>query len=159
MKALKSAQQSVINHVTKYFQRELPQLEVITVLRKHAESAPDNDSNLYFVIAKGNNSCTEGQYSCWTCWNESTQSLNSGHYYLSLEDCFRFAYEFCDSLPLTYEAKSGLFIKNDDNLLSLEQLEYSYLVNKTTDLPNGSEAFTLNDSDLLIIALKTNTEA
>ena len=26
-------------------------------------------------------------FSCWTCWNETTQSMNFGHYGLTYEEC------------------------------------------------------------------------
>lgn len=41
---------------------------------------PD-DSFLYGVIAKKND-----DYSCWTCWNETTQTLNYGHYNMVSEE-------------------------------------------------------------------------
>ena len=39
------------------------------------------DYYLFHVIAKKND-----EYRCWTCWNETTQSLNCGHYGLASYD-------------------------------------------------------------------------
>lgn len=158
MKTLKSAPLEVVEHVREYFARELPKKEVISVLRKHSKNAPDNDSELYFVIAKDNEHYS-GNYSCWTCWNEGTKVLNSGHYHIILEECFNIAFEFCESVPLTYEAKSGVFIKKDSDLLELKSPEaYSFLINKVDEVPDSNHAFTLNGSDMIIIALKAETE-
>ena len=33
-----------------------------------------------------------GEYAVWTCWNETTQSLNFGHYNLNLEDAMDILY-------------------------------------------------------------------
>ena len=35
---------------------------------------------------------TTGKYAVWTCWNETTQSLNFGHYDLDLEDAMDILY-------------------------------------------------------------------
>ena len=73
----------VIRNVKKYLvEGELG--ELVDVMR--ASDHPD-DHYLYHVIAKKN-----GYYRCWTCWNESTQCLNYGHYDLPSE---RIAREIC----------------------------------------------------------------
>lgn len=65
------ATSKVYKNVRSYFERELKNYEVILVRQ-----------NLYRVIAQ--NKIT-GKYAVWTCWNESTQSLNFGHYDLTKE--------------------------------------------------------------------------
>jgi hypothetical protein len=80
---------NVIENVKKYFDKYLPNYEVVKVMRK---SSHPLDDYLYMVIARHTNypeikrqfGC--GEYACWTCWNESTQSLNYGHYDLLSEE-------------------------------------------------------------------------
>lgn len=80
---------SVIENVKKYFEKYLPHYEVVQVMRK---SAHPLDDYLYMVIARHTNypelkrQYGGGEYACWTCWNESTQSLNYGHYDLESEE-------------------------------------------------------------------------
>lgn len=61
----------VVDHISAYLKAEnLGELVEVTRASDH----PDDDY-LYEVIAKkGDN------YSVWTCWNETTGSLNFGHY-------------------------------------------------------------------------------
>jgi len=66
----------VYKNVRSYFERELKNYEVILVRQKITEDY------LYRVIAQ--NKIT-GKYAVWTCWNETTQSLNFGHYDLTKE--------------------------------------------------------------------------
>ena len=72
--------QSVKENVKKYLE-EHDLGELIDVVR---HSDHPEDSYLYHVIAKRGNS-----YSCWTSWNETTQSLNFGHYNLVSEKVAR----------------------------------------------------------------------
>lgn len=44
---------------------------------------------IYRVMAKNR---ITNKYAAWTCWNESTQSLNFGHYNLSLDDAMDILY-------------------------------------------------------------------
>ena len=70
----------VLINVINYFSKNLPTFSVMEILK--ASNHPD-DSYLYMVIAKKKAnpfSRIMGDYSCWTSWNESTQSLNCGHY-------------------------------------------------------------------------------
>lgn len=61
------------------------------VLRK---SLHTDDKHLYVVIAEKENSFGS-YYSFWSCYNDSRQSLNHGHYgYTSFEKCFEDALEF-----------------------------------------------------------------
>ena len=66
-------------NVQEYFKEHLPNYTVEEVSR---HSNHPEDHYLYHVIAKNQNN----EYACWTSWNETTQSLNFGHYGLeSLE--------------------------------------------------------------------------
>lgn len=76
----------VIENIKKYLERENLG-ELVDVMR--ASEHPD-DWYLYHVIARKLNvnkvfHNEEWSYSCWTAWNETTQSLNYGHYNLSSE--------------------------------------------------------------------------
>ncbi len=78
----------VLEQVNKYFREHLPKYTVLKVRRK---SYHPDDSYLYMVSAKKD----DGTYAVWTCWNESTKSLNHGHYNLtSEEDCKKLMDEF-----------------------------------------------------------------
>lgn len=73
---------SVWNNVRKYFKESLDdRYDLQDVIRYKPM-----DSYLYMVIAKHKNypaikaSIGCGPWVVWTTWNESTQSLNGGHY-------------------------------------------------------------------------------
>lgn len=66
----------VYKNVRSYFERELKNYEVILVRQKITEDY------LYRVMAQHK---ITGEYAVWTCWNETTQSLNFGHYDLTKE--------------------------------------------------------------------------
>lgn len=73
--------QNVTESIQRYFQEKLPNYEVVKVRRK---SWHKDDSHLFMVAAKK----STGSYAVWTSWNESTQSLNYGHYDLAdIETC------------------------------------------------------------------------
>ena len=64
-----------------YFQDNLPRYTVLDIRR---QSNHPKEQYLYMVSAKKD----DGTYTVWTCWNQSTKSLNCGHYNLeSEEDC------------------------------------------------------------------------
>lgn len=69
----------VKDNVRKYFETYLPQYTVYDVYYK---SNHDDDNYLYMVYTKKNTD-KEDDYAVWTIWNESTQSLNHGHYDLT----------------------------------------------------------------------------
>lgn len=78
----------VMEDVKAYFKEHLPKYDVLRVRRK---SYHPDDSYLYMVSAKKD----DGTYAVWTNWNESTKSLNHGHYNLtSEEDCKKLMDEF-----------------------------------------------------------------
>lgn len=80
--------ESVIINIKKYFQEKLPNYEVMKVRKK---SCYEEDSYLYMVAAKKDT----GSYAVWSSWNDSTQSMNHGHYNLvDLEACERIMDEF-----------------------------------------------------------------
>ena len=72
--------------VNEYFKKELPgyQIEEIT---RHSDH-PD-DHYLYHVIAHADSPAWGSIYACWTSWNQTTKSLNYGHYNLESLDAAR----------------------------------------------------------------------
>ena len=78
----------VREHVELYFKNHLPQYTVLDIRRKSCH--PDDDY-LWMVSAKK----ADNSFAVWTSWNETTQSLNFGHYNLStIEECERVFEEF-----------------------------------------------------------------
>ena len=69
----------VVEHIKEYLNKNLPQYELLKVVRKSDHPA---DSYLYMVSAKKRN---DDEFAVWTCWNETTKSLNFGHYGLISE--------------------------------------------------------------------------
>lgn len=79
--------QEVKENVKKYLEKHNLG-ELVEVMR--ASDHPEDDY-LYHVIAKKTNESKlfhngEWNYSCWTCWNATTNSLNYGHYQLESEE-------------------------------------------------------------------------
>lgn len=71
----------VTKHIEEYLAEHLPTYKLKEVRRK---SAYPEDDYLYMVIGQKDT----GEYAVWTSWNESTRSLNHGHYMLkSYEAC------------------------------------------------------------------------
>lgn len=78
----------VREHVELYFKKYLSEYTVLEIRRK---SYHPDDAYLWMVSAKKE----DGTYAVWTSWNESSQSLNYGHYDLkSIEDCEKVFEEF-----------------------------------------------------------------
>lgn len=75
----KTVSDEVKDNVRKYFEVYLPQYTVYDVYYK---SNHDDDNYLYMVYAKKKTE-SKDDYAVWTSWNESTQSLNYGHYDLT----------------------------------------------------------------------------
>ena len=74
-------------NVKKYLEKENLG-ELVDVMRASEYKV---DSCLYHVIARKPNTSKvfhdgEWSYSCWTCWNETTQCLNFGHYNIKTEE-------------------------------------------------------------------------
>lgn len=70
--------EEVKENVKKYFKENLQNYEVIAV-----GHVPTEKNFIYRVLAKKKvNPYPDhmGDYSVWTCWNETTKSLNWGHY-------------------------------------------------------------------------------
>lgn len=80
----------VKDNVYKYFENNLPEYTVYNVYYK---SNHDADNYLYMVLAKKNTDKND-DYAVWTCWNESTQSLNYGHYSLTEEKARKVLQEY-----------------------------------------------------------------
>lgn len=79
--------QEVKDNVKKYLEKENLG-ELVDVMRA---SDHEDDWYLYHVIAKKPNvhkyfNDSDYVYSCWTAWNETTKSLNFGHYCLESEE-------------------------------------------------------------------------
>ena len=83
MASIMEATSKIYKNVRFYFERELKNYEVISVKQKLAEDY------IYRVMAKNK---VTGKYAVWTCWNESTQSLNFGHYDLTMETAIDILY-------------------------------------------------------------------
>lgn len=78
----------VRKNVELYFKKCLPEYTVLEIRRKSYHPA---DNYLWMVSAKKD----DGTYAVWTAWNESSQSLNYGHYNLaSIEECENIFEEF-----------------------------------------------------------------
>lgn len=72
----------VVLNILEYFDNKEHGLSNYTPVCVMRASEHPDDAYLYHIIAKRN----DGKYACWTSWNESTQSLNFGHYDLESED-------------------------------------------------------------------------
>lgn len=69
---------SVWNNVKEYFKEHLDDRYDLQDVIRYKDPM---DSYLYMVIAKHKNySAIKAPWVVWTTWNESTQSLNGGHY-------------------------------------------------------------------------------
>lgn len=68
----------VVDNITDYLKNKMPSCELNYVCRK---SNHPEDSYLYSIVAKKND-----EYICFTSWNETTKSLNHGHYGLKNRD-------------------------------------------------------------------------
>ena len=69
----------VIDMVKRYFHKNLTMYASLEIFR--SSNHPEDDY-LYSIIGLHNN----GTFSCWTCFNSQTESLNYGHYGLETED-------------------------------------------------------------------------
>ena len=73
---------NVKENIIKYLEENLPNYELISVGKL------PNETFIYRVLAKKKvNPYPEymGDYAVWTCWNETTQCMNYGHYDMSEE--------------------------------------------------------------------------
>jgi hypothetical protein len=91
MMEVKKVPKDVIDHVMDYFETELRNYEVVKVL--NASEHPDDDY-LYMVIAKKKQNTYDGEYACWTCWNDQIKTLNFGHYNIDYETALNICNEF-----------------------------------------------------------------
>lgn len=79
----------VRKNVEEYLKKHLPQYTVLEIRKK---SVFPEDNYLFMVSAINEK---DGTYAVWTCWNETSQSLNYGHYNLqTLEECEQLFEEF-----------------------------------------------------------------
>lgn len=70
---------AVVHMVKEYFQKNLNMYDSLNIFRS---SNHPEDNYLYSVIGFHDN----GTFSCWTCFNSQTESLNNGHYGLQTEE-------------------------------------------------------------------------
>lgn len=78
----------VRKNVEEYFKKHLLQYTVLEIRKK---SVFPEDNYLFMVSAIKE----DGSFAVWTSWNETSQSLNYGHYNLhSIEDCEKVFEEF-----------------------------------------------------------------
>ena len=75
--------QEVVKSVNEYFSLELP-LFIVEEVTRHSNHPADH--YLYHVLARKAAGKDEGTYSCWTSWNQSTKSLNYGHYHIETRE-------------------------------------------------------------------------
>lgn len=109
--------EQVRKNVAKYFTESngLKNYKPIAVGHQNGE-----DEYLYVVLARQ----IHGEWAVWTCWNESTQSLNHGHYNLTEAEAMRIFLDV-DSLynkrpneiklvDIAYECIQALLIEGDN---------------------------------------------
>lgn len=110
----------VISHIENYLNKELPAYHVLEICRK---SNHPGDKNLYSVIA----ATESGKVSCWTSWNESTQSLNHGHYNLTsleqAEDVIKEYFHDITDEPEKYGYRRSLVICNSLEIHNAKKAE------------------------------------
>ncbi len=101
-------------HVADYFRKNLPNFTVLGIVRK---SLHPDDSYLYMIVSKKD----DGSYAFWDCWNESTQSLNHGHYGIeSLDACVKLVNERQDNTKYfavyryAQKAKERMFVTDKE---------------------------------------------
>lgn len=86
---MKQAKVEVFNRVINYLKENLGNKCDLNNVEVYMGGDPSvGDGHLYLVIAKDKKSRSNkgDTYSCWTCWNDKTESLNYGHYDLSKEN-------------------------------------------------------------------------
>lgn len=76
---ISSVPDAVAHMVKEYFQKNLRMYNYLKIFRS---SNHPEDNYLYSVLGFHDN----GTFSCWTCFNSRTESLNYGHYGLQTED-------------------------------------------------------------------------
>ena len=70
-----------VNDIMEYFRKDqsLSKYSVECICRR--SNYPD-DAYLYSVVARKD----DNSYTCWSCWNDKTKSLNHGHYGLKSKE-------------------------------------------------------------------------
>ncbi len=72
--------ENAINDIAAYFRNGIDGFTLLKVCR-HSNHPEDN--YLYSVIARKD---IDGSYACWSIFNDSTKSMNGGHYNLASEE-------------------------------------------------------------------------
>lgn len=110
--------EEVKENVKKYFKEELQNYEVIAV-----GHVPTKEKFIYRVLAKKKaNPYPDymGNYSVWTCWNETTKSLNYGHYDLKEETATNLFMNYgsiSEDRLIELASKAIDYVKEDEYLL------------------------------------------
>lgn len=94
---MKIASSEVKERVVSYFKEHLDKMCDASSVEVYVGGNPSvGDGHLYLVLAKDKRErLTLGEsYDCWTCWNDSTQSLNFGHYHLTKQEALEKLMEF-----------------------------------------------------------------
>lgn len=111
----------VIRNVEKYFSEHCERYSLLGICRKsnHLE-----DGYLYEVIACNGNQ----EYACWTSWNETTQSLNYGHYGLgSMEEALEVVkenfYDITDEVGTYGIERSFVSLDQENTRKEIQQSE------------------------------------
>lgn len=109
---MKKAKIDVYNRVIKYLKENLSRCDLNDVEVYVGGDPSVGEGHLYLVLAKDKPSKyrKEDTYSCWTCWNDKTESLNFGHYDLTKEKAM---YILMEHEPILED--SEVFIVEDDN--------------------------------------------
>lgn len=105
----------VVQHISNYFEEHLPLYTIIEVRR---QSYNQEDDYLYMVATKKK----DGSFAVHTAWNESTKSLNHGHYDLpDMKACADIMAEYlnthstdADEIVTPLECLQELLVKHDD---------------------------------------------
>ena len=119
----------VVSSISDWFKNNLSSYNPLEIYRQsnHLE-----DDYLYMIIAKKGND----EYACWTCWNQTTGSLNFGHYGYSTKEVCKFTLKsyFNDITgePDKYGMDSCKYYFNkDDEYAALEAKHFGDPVKKT----------------------------
>ena len=90
--ARKYVAEDVVKNVKEYFIKEnLSNYEIVDIVDR---SEHPSDSYLFMIVAR-KRTMYGINYTVWTCWNESTKSLNYGHYdIVDIENCKNIVREF-----------------------------------------------------------------
>ena len=111
------ASEPVKAHIKKEIDRQFPSYELVNAWRKNNIA---DDNYLFSVLAHDRKS---NKYTVWTAWNESSQSLNHGHYMLTEQEAREV---LCDNVSSNWTLPTVPDRVYESNLKELEQLREKY---------------------------------